>query len=86
MIKIEKRIIEIDDKLFAKEIMSLLERHYALDKSCIAIDFKLFKQELNLKITKLEFLEFCKKEGIELWNSKSVLVSNIFTHSNKRGF
>jgi len=77
MIKIEKRIIEVNEEQFKDEVISLLKRYSKINKSYIAIGFKSFKEELKLKITELEFLELCLKTGLELHNNKTVLISNI---------
>lgn len=63
---ITKVTIEIEEPQFKEEIRQICETISRFNRSQIGAKFAVFKRELGLKITELQFFELCERCGIEV--------------------
>lgn len=63
---ITKVTIKIDESQFKEEIRQICESISRFNRSQIGAKFPVFRRELGLKITELQFFELCERCGIEV--------------------
>ncbi len=66
MIQITKTTIEVDLVQFKEEIRRVCERSASHNFQIIGSGFPIFKKELGLKLTHLQFFDLCVQCGIEV--------------------
>ena len=63
---IKTKILLESPEEFYSEIKLIIERIQEFNKSQVGVKFPVFKRELQLKITELQFFELCKEANIEV--------------------
>ena len=66
IIKIIKTESDVNLQQFRSEIKRICELCNAYNRSQIGAKFPIFKRELGLKITELQFFQICESAGIEV--------------------
>lgn len=66
MIKITKTVVEVDNIQFYNEVKRVCEEINRFDRRRIGCKFPVFKRELGLKLTQLQFFKVCEECGIEV--------------------
>lgn len=69
MIKITKTVIEVSPTQFYDEIKRLCMEFKKYAPNRFAANFAMFKRELGLKMTELQFLNMCEECGISIKRS-----------------
>lgn len=75
MIKITKTTIEVNEFEFYNEVKRICLELESITPNQIGAKFSVFKQELGLKITELQFFKLCKECGIEIHPRKYISFS-----------
>lgn len=77
MIKIEKRIIEVDIQQFKNELKKLAELNKKHNGSLIGISYKKINEIFKLKLQDMDFFELSEKLNLKVWRGQFWMIDDL---------